>query len=225
MPEGSVEGSTMSINLNDRRRGLDIRRSEVLADETCRRIIRILQECPGAVSVESLAEQLSDVAPDSGSGGTAPGTVESLQIHLHHVHLPKLAEGGFVDWNQEARVVAATDHPAYDARLSEEPVSIEGWDSIAPLLADDSRREALAIAESEDGPITREELARELASREADGQPAETLVEDAHLRLHHHYLPMFEEVGLVEYDQEDATVVYRGPAELTAVLSEDGSDN
>jgi hypothetical protein len=47
-----------------------------------------------------------------------PEDVEALQTELFHVHLPKLAEMGFIEWDQETNEISKGPR----------------WDEIAPLL-------------------------------------------------------------------------------------------
>jgi hypothetical protein len=42
----------------------------------------------------------------------ADATLDELEIEMFHVHLPKLAEEGFVDWDREAEEV--TKGPRFD---------------------------------------------------------------------------------------------------------------
>lgn len=197
---------------------------EPSTDEIGPLIIDVLRERSGAVSVDDLAERLAATAPGSTSGGTASWTTEQVLIRLHHVHLPKLTDSGLVEWDGENQQVAATDHPVYDTIQPEERLSIGDRGSIVPGLAEDRRQEVLAIVESENGPIAREDLVRELASAEVDGEPSEPLLRDVTIQLHHRDLPRLEEAGLVEYDPDAGTVAYRGPTGLTAALAEPASE-
>jgi DNA-binding transcriptional ArsR family regulator len=204
-------------SLPDRRRTeSDSRRLGALANETRQQIVRILREQPGSVSEADLAERL---AATSDSGDGTSDTVASLRIHLHHVHLPKLADGGLVERDREERTVAATDHPVYDSARVGGATSTDGRDSIASLPVDDSRREILAIVESENGALSRGALARELASRGANGRPPESLVDDIEVRLHHYHLPKLEADDFVEYDRDDATVARPDTSRRSAVTN------
>lgn len=48
----------------------------------------------------------------------SPAKPDVLETELYHVHLPKLEERGFIDWNQET------------GKVSKGP----NWDDIAPLI-------------------------------------------------------------------------------------------
>lgn len=183
---------------------MDTRLSEALSSEHCRQIIRILRGRNEAITEGDLADRLA-TAQDSTSDG-------SLRIRLHHLHLPKLADMGLVEWDDAAQEVAPTEHSVYDALDDSEPD--DDRDSIAPVLADDRRRTIVAIVYAENSPVTRAELAHELASLEAAGEPAASRVETVTLQLHHRHLPKLAEAGLLEYDRADGTITYEGPPEL-----------
>lgn len=191
---------------------LDTPTQDALADEDRRRIIRLLRGRPGTVSERELADRLAATTVTSKSEDTT-----TLRTRLHHIHLPKLADCDLVDWNEQRGEVAATDHPVYDVDRADELLSDDGRDSIVPALADDRRREVLAVLEDESRSITRDELARKLASSRTD-QPSARDVEDVNVRLHHCHLPRLERADLVEYDPDDGSVVYQGPPELMTVL-------
>lgn len=195
----------MSIIRDSRRKEIHTGIDAALSDETRRQVVRTLHEDAGVVSMQDLAERIAATS----SEGPATTDVESLRVRLHHVHLPKLDDNGLVDWDRRERTVSATDHPAYESDQSGEVTLDDGEDSITQAVTDDSRRAVLAIVESENGPVTREALAHELARRESDGQPAKTLVEDIGAQLHHRHLPKLAQTGFVEYDRSDGTVEQR----------------
>lgn len=63
-----------------------------------REVIELLQDVEGPVELATLAEH---VAPDGVDGAADRGTVVSLV----HVHLPRLADAGFVKYDREVRTV------------------------------------------------------------------------------------------------------------------------
>jgi hypothetical protein len=54
---------------------------------------------------------LSEANPQrvSGDGGTSAGQTED-SVRLHHVHLPKLVEDGFVEWDEETDEIRKGPH-------------------------------------------------------------------------------------------------------------------
>lgn len=194
----------------------DTRVRDALADEDRRRIVRLLRGRTGAVPLPELADRLAAAAPGSEPTDDATASAKSLRTRLYHLHLPKLADCGLVEWNETERTAAPTDHPVYDVDRAEDLLSPDGADSVVRVLADDRRREVISVLEAVDGPMARDRLARELASSDADGAAAD--VDDVRVRLHHDHLPRLDRTGLVDYDPDEATVTYRGPSELASAV-------
>lgn len=201
----------MGAPLNLRSKGSYTRPSGALPSENCREAVRILRAHNDAITVTELAERLA--TPESASTAD-PSAVDAVRIRLHHVDLPKLADMGLLDWDKEAREVSPTDHPVYDDSFADEDGSVASQASTNPALVDDRRREILAVIESEDGPITREALARNVAARDADGEPSESRIESVLVQLHHCHVPKLVDAGLLEYDRSDGRITYQGPSEL-----------
>lgn len=206
--------SKMSSPQNIRGTETNTRLSEALSSEHCRQIIRILRGRNGTITEGELADRLA-TPQDSTSE-------ETLRIRMHHLHLPKLADMGLVEWDDAAQEVAPTEHTLYDAL--DDSGAADDRDSIAPVLADDRRRSIVAIVHAENGTVTRTDLAHELASLEAAGEPAPSRVETVALHLHHHQLPKLADAGLLEYERADGTITYEGPPELTPIASRSRSD-
>lgn len=198
----------MSIPQNIRRTETHSGLPEDRSAANCRQIIRILRGRNGAITEAELAERLAAM-PETGSRPIESSTTEELRIRLPHLLLPELADVGLVNWDRDAQTVAATDHPVYDEHRLDDPVPAGDRDSIARVPGDDRRRRILAILQSEDGTVTRETLARELAEGEADGRPAASLREDLPVQLHHTLLPKLDDAGLLGYDPADGTVTSR----------------
>lgn len=72
---------------------------DVLADPTRRWLLDRLQK-DGPLSVDEITTKFAD----SGGGPYANGR-ERIEASLHHVHLPKMADAGVVDWNPEMKTI------------------------------------------------------------------------------------------------------------------------
>jgi hypothetical protein len=204
----------MSTERNIRRGGSSTRIPTALSEVTRRQVVQILHEDTRAVSIHDLAEQIA---------ATSSADADSLRVRLHHNHLPKLAECGLVDWNSESGMVSTTDHPVYETERLEEPTA-NGDDRFTRAFLDDGLSEVLAAVRSENGPVTRESVARKLARQESDGRPPEELVEDIAVQLHHQDLPKLVESDTIGYDPSDGTVTHRSSVKPTNVLHEIASN-
>lgn len=187
-----------------------------LGDRQRRRILSILNERARPISEDDLAARL--VAQEGGDRPDAPlgGERDPIRIDLHHGHLPKLEAAGLIEWNRNG--VAPTDHWVYDE--SSPLTSSTGFgerdpstnDRLFDRLADRYNRETVSILAERSGPITVDELAGRLARRihaPEEESPAET-VRRVRTSLHHNNLPTLADTGVIEYDPDRDTVVYRG---------------
>lgn len=193
-PEGSEDGMTTQV-------------SRVLADERRRQILEFLRQEEQPVSVGRIAQRISSIR-SGGSGRSAPADgTEQLEIRLHHVHIPKLVESGLITYNERARTVTTTDHPLYAGRWGENHLSAhEAETPSVATIEHPLRREALRITNSERGPISLDELATTITSREGDDDSVEARIPELTAKLHHVHLPKLEEFGLLTYDHEEGTV-------------------
>lgn len=172
---------------------------------TRRRVLQILLDQPMPVAVEELA---ADLAGRSGAGPVRTLSHREAHIELRHVHLPTLADAGFVTWDEDDATVTAAAHPArYDGAF--ERVDGRENDEEADGVVDapnGRRRTVLTILESRNGPQERDDLAREVAVREAGGEPSSEAVEEVLATLHHVHLPKLEHARLVDYDADEGVV-------------------
>lgn len=81
-------------------------RIAVLADARRRQVLAHLADAPDAVAVEDLVDRL--VASDVGTTPLADDP-DHVTSRLHHVHLPKLADAGFVAYDEAAGRVTPTE--------------------------------------------------------------------------------------------------------------------
>lgn len=174
-----------------------------------RRILAILVDGTDPVDVPELARRLAAVEE-----GCLPATVpeeatEALLVDLRHVQLPALGDAGLLEWNETARTVVAADHPAFDDEAFRHLIETRGdVDDVVDCLASERRRLVLALLHTNDGPMAREELAREVAAYQCH-EASDGAIEEVEVSLHHAHLPKLEDVGLVEQDREATTVWYR----------------
>lgn len=65
-------------------------------------VLQHLQRHPAPISVEELATELEDTA------ARGEVCIETAELHLRHVHLPKLAAAGLVTYDQATETVEPT---------------------------------------------------------------------------------------------------------------------
>jgi predicted transcriptional regulator len=75
----------------------------VLADERLRTVVSELDAAEGTLSVSQLADRLAPAAC------SREVSVDTIEIQLYHDYLPRLADFGFVSFDQEVMDVSTTD--------------------------------------------------------------------------------------------------------------------
>lgn len=190
--------------------------SGLLLDDTCRGVVRTLRDDGGPIPETELVQRLVAGIPELGD--PPRGVVASLARQLYRHHLPALVENGLVHWDEGEGTVASTYHPLYHREQPAELVVENSLDSLAAVLTDPRRREILACLHDEPGPVGCRDLARRVASMEATGPPEQFLIEAVTTSLQDTHLRRLAAFALLEHDAGEATVTYRGPRELTAVL-------
>lgn len=79
-----------------------------LADERRSTVLAVLEAWGEPMEPTELA---SEVAVREGTGAASTETVEKLRSRLHHVHLPKLADAGLVEYDADEGLVTYDGHP------------------------------------------------------------------------------------------------------------------
>lgn len=86
----------------------------LIADRKRRNVLRYLSEHDADwVRVSELARSLPEMA-----GQSPREPVSDVVVELHHIHLPKLAEAGVVDYDPDARTVRYHEHAKLEALLA-----------------------------------------------------------------------------------------------------------
>ncbi|WP_133412326.1 DUF7344 domain-containing protein [Natrarchaeobaculum sulfurireducens] len=95
-------------------------------------------------------------------------------------------------------------------------------ESLFRLLADDRRRQVAATLEAiTDDCVDLEVVLAAVAAANGDSGPAR---DDWRVEFQHVHLPMFEDVGVMEYDEHDGTVRWYQCDVLTNVLEAVGAN-
>lgn len=181
-----------------------------------RRLLATLHERDAPVSMSELAATLAAAECETDPAAVSTDAARSVRLSLAHVHLPKLVDHDLVAWDQSGETVTLTDNPVHDDEVFADLVETEGeeWDDVISCLANERRRQLLAVLGERERALDRGEVAVEVAALEAGGEPSESVVRDVERDLSHVHLPKLDEVGLVDYDRDAATVAFLGHPEL-----------
>lgn len=174
-----------------------------LRDPRQRRILSILADRSGPMSVPELCTRLAASERDVDRSAVSGSEAERIRLDLDHRCLPKLEEVGLVERRPDG-VVAGRPPSVESGCLSVPDIGDPehpDWDAVGVVLARPYRETLVSALVGRDGGVTLDELARRLrrtrsqASLPGDG-------ESVRLALHHVDLPQLASVGLVEYDAD-----------------------
>lgn len=169
-----------------------------LSSDTRRRSLNYIREESGerVVSVEDIASYLS-------GNGVDP---ESIKTSLYHNHLPKLANLGWIDYDEREDYVrdATVSEDVKDQLLLDYLSDVEDEDSeylddVFSMLSNETRRKTLYYLGTEGRYSTLTGLSKELSDDIGD-------VDSLKIRLHHTHLPVLDEHGWVDYDADTEKV-------------------
>lgn len=203
----------MSTIEGARRREIYRQLSGPLLDDTRRRIVHVLREDAETVTESELVDRIV-----SGASGSTDAD-QPLVFRLYETHLPDLVDNGLVHWDQQRETVTATHHPVYHRQQPAALLARHGLHALSEALDSARRRTLVAVFDAESGRVSREALARRVASTESYGPPADSFVDAVDATMHETHLETLETVDVVDYDRDDGVVAYRGPTELTTVLA------
>ncbi|ODR80228.1 hypothetical protein BG842_06110 [Haladaptatus sp. W1] len=92
---------------------------KLLADHRRRVLLQCLRNTDASLSVSALVTELTQrdeqVSPDEST---------NTEIAVHHIHLPKLADAGVVEYDQSAQQATYSAPPQVDALLEEMLVTV-----------------------------------------------------------------------------------------------------
>ena len=80
----------------------------VLASERRRILLRRLRAVDGHASVRDLARAVTASERDADPETVSEEAIERVSVTLHHVHLPKLADAGYLRYDEAAKSVVPT---------------------------------------------------------------------------------------------------------------------
>ena len=81
---------------------------DVLANRRRQLVLSQLQS-HGSMTLRDLAEQIAVTDQQTEIEALSEEAVEEIEVALHHVHAPKLADAGYVEYDDRRRLVGLTD--------------------------------------------------------------------------------------------------------------------
>lgn len=133
---------------------------------------------------------------------------DDVRISLRHNHLPRLADYGIVEVDDEDGVELVDEPPVAPTTLTSllEVCERENCEQLLNALVHPVRFRVCSMVADYDRPLDLERLASELAARDID---ALSNPERAALVLSHTHLPMLADAGVLEFDHESGRVTDR----------------
>lgn len=163
------------------------------------RLLEVLRSGESSVTLTDLTGAVARREADDGADGQL---YHEVRISLVHNHLPRLAEFGVLEWDDET-VVLADDIPLPLNDLSTLLELCETQERSLEVLVHPVRTQLYSILRERDRPVSVDRLASELAAREAGSL---STPEEATVSLYHVHLPAMDDVGALEFDRESGTV-------------------
>lgn len=80
----------------------------LLSDQRRRSVGSLLSERDSPIALRQLAAAVASREGGADTGEVSPETADAIATTLHHVHLPKLAAAGVIDYDAEANTVTST---------------------------------------------------------------------------------------------------------------------
>ena len=191
-----------------------------VADARRRIVLDVLTDQP-TLHEQALATRVAARERATRVGDVTASERQRVWISLHHRHLPKLADLGFVTRVDDEVRLAADAPDVEELGLLDVPDGTCGGpadraDALFDALANDQRRTILAILESrtagaESDALSAAELADAVVATEFDGDADVTADPSrATVTLLHRDLPKLADVGLVSHDREVDRVAFEG---------------
>lgn len=89
---------------------------EIVSHPTRQEIVQVLRENETPTTTKTVASELDDIDGNQSIGVDSTEKSERVVIALSHLHLPKMADAGLIDYDPETRTIRTNDtiNVAYD---------------------------------------------------------------------------------------------------------------
>lgn len=174
--------------------------------------VAVLVDHDASLETTSLARHVAAREAEKPIDDVTAEEHRAVLVSLHHHHLPKLASHRIVAWDRAASTVRfAADAPLSSAQFS---FLFEARSTVRPnrlfeTLSQSRRRAVVSILATDGGPLSVDELARQVVAQEKRANVVdvvETDVDRVRVSLHHSHLPALSSAGLLQYDPETGLV-------------------
>lgn len=177
----------------------------VLSHPRCRQVVTQLSADPAPSTLTDLVAALRALDDSTSESHTDDATSESLAISLHHVHLPKLAAAGLVEYDPTSRTLArgsrvgSGDIERASSLLTR--LDDELSDAEVRLFATPTMRATLTVLHDTVGTeLSLSSVAAGLSAQFGGSDRTHAM------RLRHSLLPKLVAAGVVDYDESAETV-------------------
>lgn len=209
---------------------------EILANRWRRDVLRSLRDRSGVISLTELAKHVASREQGKGPDEIPEKETKKVYVSLCQTHVPRLDTAGLVSYDPDDRVVTAARgepfdlacrHMAAASKLSNRVEELSA-DTILAVVQNGRRRFVLEYLEDTGGEAELSEVTENLAATEN-----RVSVEDVTSRqlkavynpLYQTHLPMLDDVGLVDYDENTGrlTLLPSGSLVITILRDDPGS--
>ncbi|UPV76686.1 hypothetical protein M0R89_21020 (plasmid) [Halorussus limi] len=121
-----------------------------LADDRRRVILSILTDRTTAVDVATLARSVAARETGTSVGDVDEETVEQVRASIYHVHLPKLANAGIIQHNEEQQTVELAHDGIQQLPLTDQQRSLSSTDDATLQIAAEEQLQSALNANSQE---------------------------------------------------------------------------
>lgn len=83
---------------------------DALSNERRRRVVRYLNDRRAPIALADLAREVAAREEGVATDDVGPDEVERVHVSLYHVHVPKLADRGLVEYDPDRGLVSPPEH-------------------------------------------------------------------------------------------------------------------
>lgn len=185
----------------------------LLSNSRRRFVIEYLHQHEESTTLSELAAQLAAQESDTDTESIADKQRKIVYVSLYQVHLPRLNDAGFIEYDADTGAVTHRDTELIEHAVTiTEELPLDDTDEVDNLftvLRNSRRRFVLRYLKENGGSAEFDELARHLAGREEGIEPDEVSERQKRrvfISLYQTHLAQLENHGLVDWDRDSMEV-------------------